>query len=96
MQALAAQLALDAARAYNALAAVVPALPFDGNPAAKLGADRSLSVFLACVHIPVIHRMLMVFARPFDGHPAASGMCTDVACAMGHACVLPAPQHSPS
>ena len=36
-QALAAQLALDAARAYNALAALVPALPFDGDPASALG-----------------------------------------------------------
>jgi hypothetical protein len=37
-QALAAQLALDAARAYNALAALVPALPYDGAPGAALGA----------------------------------------------------------
>ena len=38
MQALAAQLALDAARAYNALAALVPALPYDGGSGAALGA----------------------------------------------------------
>ncbi|KAK9845469.1 hypothetical protein WJX81_007310 [Elliptochloris bilobata] len=36
VQALAAQLALDAARTYNALAAVVAVLPFDAHPAAAL------------------------------------------------------------
>ena len=41
-QALAAQLALDAARAYNALAALVPALPFDGDPASVLGMSNTL------------------------------------------------------